>query len=853
MKDTSTVFEIIKKIPIFEALKEYQKKKISKFFIKEYFSMGDHILVGKDKTEFGRILISGNVRQIVEHPINKNIMTLNIEKHISYLGLTYDEQVNPFELVSAATDCVFLKIKIKDWEILLKEFPEICLILNECIRPSNLWPLINNRKDILIPEKAKDLKKWINLILDKSEAITFYDEKDFIKFNQAYRLFETGGSPFFASAIGDIGNNLTDEELIQAFPMHEKDIKSGKYRDRLKETVQEINDMQERFTLHNDKFKNKYDPNKFKPGTVAHTRETARWAAVEHSRYLYLFAEESFKRALERTNKIYEGLATEPVFQDNSKIAANDIQVLAEDKSIQDEMVLLAQEVEMLKETEGDNRKEIAFKKKKMKALDNYYAVLTAKENQTKDGKRFSRTPANIKKLRKVFLEYIDILAEEKGTYTNVNNIDASLRNLIDLGVLKDRSRVYERAVRFLADPSELDRLSDNMQNQFLFIFNNQIKYYKNSVKNKIAKQERAVLLRAFANLGVLPIPEEAEAFILTGDVSVLKTFQDKTGVITEESNPELYQAIQEKIENYRKLYNKNVEKPAEKKEDTQEQQPDPDFESARLDQQEDFDKASRDGQPLPAINTDIISEEEAIVLNRLYDKYAQGSKDEVLSEDEWLELSKTKRQYNAIKKLFDRYKADIKNIDDVNKTPTFNQWFTKNRGENSIKSILALGGASSLQPSDFLPKEQKIEPKQLPSNQKRIKAGFNKDINLVRIKTTDQEGNEVAIYELQDNQGSILSEGILQRAGVENTSYVSIREGENAFNNFKNFLNNPLILVVLVTSLWALWYHFCTGLRHLYWDMGYGYNLKSVSISGWVAVVCSFLLTFLTILFFIN
>ena len=617
----------------------------------------------------------------------------------------------------------------------------------------------------------------------KQDPLGFYDEKDFIKFSQAYRLFETGGSPFFASAIGDIGNNLTDEELIQAFPMHEKDIKSGKYRDRLKETVQEINDMQDRFTLHNDKFKNKYDPNKFKPGTVAHTRESARWAGYEQARYLYLFAEESFKRALERTNKIYEGLATEPVFQDNSKIAANDIQVLAEGRSIQEEMILLAQEVEMLKETKGDNRKEIASKKKKMKALANYFDILTAKENQTKDGKRFSRTPANIKKLRKVFLEYVDVLAEEKGTYTNVNNIDASLRNLIDLSVLKDRSRAYERAVRFLADPSELDRLSDNMQNQFLFIFNNQIKYYKNSVKNKIAKQERAVLLRAFANLGVLPIPEEAEAFILSGDVSVLKTFQSKEGVITEESNPELYQAIQEKIENYRKLYNKNVEKPAEKKEDTQEQQPDPDFESARLDQQEDFDKASRDGQPLPAINTDIISEEEAIVLNRLYDKYAQGSTDEVLSEDEWLELTKTKRQYNAIKKLFDRYKADIKNIDDINKIPTFNQWFTKNRGENSIKSILALGGASSLQPSDFLPKEQKIEPKQLPSNQKRIKAGFNKDINLVRIKTTDQEGNEVAIYELQDNQGSILSDGILQRAGVENTSYVSIREGENAFN----------------------------------------------------------------------
>ena len=35
----------------------------------------------------------------------------------------------------------------------------------------------------------------------KQDPLGFYDEKDFIKFSQAYRLFETGGSPFFASAI----------------------------------------------------------------------------------------------------------------------------------------------------------------------------------------------------------------------------------------------------------------------------------------------------------------------------------------------------------------------------------------------------------------------------------------------------------------------------------------------------------------------------------------------------------------------------------------------------------------------------------------------------------------------------
>ena len=75
-----------------------------------------------------------------------------------------------------------------------------------------------------------------------------------------------------------------------------------------------------------------------------------------------------------------------------------------------------------------------------------------------------------------------------------------------------------------------------------------------------------------------------------------------------------------------------------------------------------------------------------------------------------------------------------------------------------------------------------------------------------------------------------------------------SLAMGEVTFKGYNVFLNNPLILLILTASLWALWYLFCTGLRHLYWDMGYGYNLRSVAISGWVAVAGSFLLTLLTL-----
>ncbi len=53
---------------------------------------------------------------------------------------------------------------------------------------------------------------------------------------------------------------------------------------------------------------------------------------------------------------------------------------------------------------------------------------------------------------------------------------------------------------------------------------------------------------------------------------------------------------------------------------------------------------------------------------------------------------------------------------------------------------------------------------------------------------------------------------------------------------------------LVMLGSLWALWYHFLTGLRHLYWDTGRGLDLPTAKMLGWVAVFGSFILTALTV-----
>lgn len=49
---------------------------------------------------------------------------------------------------------------------------------------------------------------------------------------------------------------------------------------------------------------------------------------------------------------------------------------------------------------------------------------------------------------------------------------------------------------------------------------------------------------------------------------------------------------------------------------------------------------------------------------------------------------------------------------------------------------------------------------------------------------------------------------------------------------------------LVLGAFSWCLLYHFCNGIRHLFWDAGKGFEIKQFYASGWTVVVASFVLT---------
>ncbi|MCC6518686.1 MAG: succinate dehydrogenase, cytochrome b556 subunit [Tabrizicola sp.] len=54
---------------------------------------------------------------------------------------------------------------------------------------------------------------------------------------------------------------------------------------------------------------------------------------------------------------------------------------------------------------------------------------------------------------------------------------------------------------------------------------------------------------------------------------------------------------------------------------------------------------------------------------------------------------------------------------------------------------------------------------------------------------------------------------------------------------------------LVFTGSLWAVWYHYLSGLRHLYYDAGHGLDIPTAEKLGWACIIGSVVLTVITIL----
>jgi succinate dehydrogenase / fumarate reductase cytochrome b subunit len=64
------------------------------------------------------------------------------------------------------------------------------------------------------------------------------------------------------------------------------------------------------------------------------------------------------------------------------------------------------------------------------------------------------------------------------------------------------------------------------------------------------------------------------------------------------------------------------------------------------------------------------------------------------------------------------------------------------------------------------------------------------------------------------------------------------------AYQQAQSLLGSWLSLLLLFAWSFSLFYHLCNGIRHLFWDAGLGFDLKTTYLTGYLVLVASFTLT---------
>lgn len=72
---------------------------------------------------------------------------------------------------------------------------------------------------------------------------------------------------------------------------------------------------------------------------------------------------------------------------------------------------------------------------------------------------------------------------------------------------------------------------------------------------------------------------------------------------------------------------------------------------------------------------------------------------------------------------------------------------------------------------------------------------------------------------------------------------------GPNAYAELQSVLSHWFFFIVLLGYVFSMSYHLCNGIRHLFWDVGHGYENKQVQQSGLMVIVAALSLTLIVFL----
>jgi len=73
---------------------------------------------------------------------------------------------------------------------------------------------------------------------------------------------------------------------------------------------------------------------------------------------------------------------------------------------------------------------------------------------------------------------------------------------------------------------------------------------------------------------------------------------------------------------------------------------------------------------------------------------------------------------------------------------------------------------------------------------------------------------------------------------------------GEESYEVIKFFFQSSFGKLLIISLSWSFSFHILNEIRHLIWDLGYGFDLKISKITGIITIIGSLVLTVLIYLF---
>ena len=599
-----------------------------------------------------------------------------------------------------------------------------------------------------------------------NDQFDFIDETDFAKFLQIHTVLSTGGANLFQDQLNDY-MKMSDEDLATAFPSSKKDIKNGKIRERLQSLVNQIDQTEEVYQKSKDRYQNPFKPESFEKGSRQWTEETIKKVAFEHARYLYMFTQDGFTRALERSNSIYQNLVSEPLFE---TMAANDLTVLLDQKSIDKEIQMLTEEAVILS---GDtaNASKVKEKTEKIERLNAFKNILL--ENQNKDGSFDKR---KIGALRREFENYVKYMAKESGSFINKDAVDNALKQIIDYTALQGRAKVYDKSIEYLNDPQKFNDVFERTAEVLKEQYKNRKKIFEQQLRDYTDVVERNELANQIAKLGFIPNNAEMKMFLETGDSKYLKTFYNEKGEQLTAFNKQDLEDIQLLLNDYEQT------------------RPDKKVEEVKTDEVVAEEARTEVDDILDGITIEVSVKDSVVLENTMqkaYAKYAAkqtASGKKPITLDKWINSEDGKNHraaFIAVKKIW----IDNDTLVNPNSPLTEEQinnetgliaWLQSQEGKTNdlvqnVVNALGLTIDDITGQTELLPNEGEA----VEGNKNIITIKKGNAVSLIELKTVDSEGNAVISYQLVDQSKQPLDEETLTRYGI--AAFGIYAEGDKA------------------------------------------------------------------------